>query len=221
MWMHDNPIVERLLNSFERVLNNVKQSEHSMRAGKALERQTQLIDAVIEVMLEVGLVAATTRAVAQRAAVGAGLINHYFRWPVLRAMAWKKLFEAVAHDQFSQDMPPEQALERYFASAFAASARPYWKLWIEATDLAATDAAMAVALREAQTLMQEGMAALLRAGCTTLMWRLPDPAASALRLGALYDGLAGMLISGAGLAGPMDAEQHLRHAFELECGAWK
>lgn len=192
-----------------------------MTTAKASERQAQLIDAVIEVMLEIGLAAATTRAVAHRAEVGAGLINHYFRWPELRAMGWRKLFEAVAHDQFGQDMPPEQALERYFANAFSATARPYWKLWIEATDIAATDAAMAVALREVQALMQAGLAALLRAGCTTRKWQLPDPAASALRIGALYDGLAGMLISGATPIAPADAEAHLRRAFELECGVRK
>lgn len=219
MGKHANLTVERLLNSFEQVLNNVKQPEFSMSTSKALERQAQLIDALIEVMLEVGLVAATTRAVARRADVGAGLINHYFRWPELRAVAWKTLFEAVARDQFPPDMLPEQALERYFAGAFAATARPYWKLWIEATELATADAAMAAALREAQAQMQAGMAALLRAGCTSQAWQLPDPAASALRLGALYDGLAGMLISGAGLAGPKEAERHLRRAFELECGA--
>ena len=48
-----------------------------------------------------------------------------------------------------------------------------------------------------------------------------NPAASALRIGALYDGLAGMLISGAAPIEPADAEAHLRRAFELECGVRK
>ena len=72
----------------------------------ATDRQSRLVEATIELLLEGGLRAVTTRAVTQRAGVGTGLLNHYFRWPELRALAWAQIFEAVARDQFAQADDP-------------------------------------------------------------------------------------------------------------------
>ncbi|MBA4723443.1 TetR family transcriptional regulator [Alloalcanivorax xenomutans] len=190
-----------------------------MSTRKSRERQATLIDATIEVLVESGLTAATTRAVTQRAGVGTGLLNHYFRWPELRAAAWQALFEEVAKDQFEQEQTPQIVMERYFREAFVEAARPYWRLWIEATELAASDKPMRNALKSIQARMQDGLARVLSDGCESGSWRLPDPEASALRLGALYDGLAGLLISGISPVSPDSAEKHLRKAFALECGA--
>ena len=52
--------------------------------------------AAVGVLLEVGLKAATTRAVTTRAGVGRGLLNHYYRWPELRAKAWAEIFAQVS-----------------------------------------------------------------------------------------------------------------------------
>ncbi|PWE30763.1 TetR/AcrR family transcriptional regulator [Pararhodobacter marinus] len=185
----------------------------------ATDRQSRLVEATIELLLEGGLRAVTTRAVTQRAGVGTGLLNHYFRWPELRALAWAQIFEAVARDQFAQADDPEAALERYFATAFTPDARRFWHLWLEATELAASDDFMQAAFRKASAQARTGLADLLAAGAAQGVWRLADPQATALRLGALYDGLAGLLLSPAQILDADQAEAHLRKAFALECEA--
>ncbi|WP_370206433.1 TetR/AcrR family transcriptional regulator [Pararhodobacter marinus] len=185
----------------------------------ATDRQSRLVEATIELVLEGGLRAVPTRAVTQRAGVGTGLLNHYFRWPELRALAWAQIFEAVARDQFAQADDPEAALERYFATAFTPDARRFWHLWLEATELAASDDFMQAAFRKASAQARTGLADLLAAGAAQGVWRLADPQATALRLGALYDGLAGLLLSPAQILDADQAEAHLRKAFALECEA--
>lgn len=187
------------------------------RANKEAGRDL-ILRAAVDVLLENGLRSATTRAVTERAGVGTGLLNHYFRWPELRAAAWKAIFDEVAAAQFASNIDPRVALDRYFATAFEPDARQYWQLWIEASDLSATDEPMAAALREVQARLHDGLAATLRAGSRRGLWELTDPGATALRLGALYDGLAALLISKARSLDACDAERHLRAAFDLECG---
>lgn len=181
-------------------------------------RRDLILAAAAEVLLTAGLKAATTRMVTDRAGVGTGLLNHYFRWPELRALAWSAIFDAVAGDINDGSRPPAVAMERYLATAFAPDAWIYWRLWIEATDLAGTDAALADALSTARQRMQDSLAAILRDGDAAGCWRADDPDATALRLGALYDGLAGLLLSGARGLDTAAAEAHLRTAFRLECG---
>lgn len=177
-----------------------------------------ILRAAVEVLLSVGLHAATTRAVTEQAGVGTGLLNHYFRWPELRAAAWTAIFSEVSEAQFPPGAEPQAAIEHYFATAFEPDARQYWQLWIEASDLAATDPAMAEALHAIQASLHDSLAAVLRAGNKTGRWQLRDADATALRLGALYDGLAALLISNTPRLDARKAEKHLRAAFALECG---
>lgn len=181
-------------------------------------RQERIVHTAIALLLEVGLRATTTRAVTERAGVGTGLLNHYFRWPDLRALAWGHIFEAVAQDQFPPDTHPQTALERYFATAFNPDAHRFWHLWSEGADLAATDAAMKGAVEVARSRLHGGLLNILVAGCGAEVWHLPDPQGTALRLGALYDGLAGLLLSSTGDMTAAQAETHLRKAFHLETG---
>jgi AcrR family transcriptional regulator len=181
------------------------QSDRQASDGATLIRQ-----AAAEVLREVGLHAATTRLVTDRAGVGRGLLNHYFRWPDLRAAAWEAIFAEVETPETS----PERALESWLAAAFAPGARAYWRLWLEATDLATSDPAMAAALKRVQGQMLAGLTANLAAGQGR--WRCADPAATALRLTALQDGLSGLLLAGTTDLTPEAAEAHLRRAFALE-----
>lgn len=163
--------------------------------------------------------ATQTRAVTERAGVGTGLLNHYFRWPDLRAAAWSAIFEDLARDVLRDGEAPDQALDRVFAETFGAASRPIWRLWIEAENLAADDPAMAVALANARTLLRARLTELLEAGCASGAWALRAPGDTALRLEALRDGLAGMILSGDSAVDPALAERHLRAAFEMECRA--
>lgn len=184
-------------------------AEPSITGGAAL-----ILQAAAEVLHEVGLQAATTRAVTDRAGVGRGLLNHYFRWPELRAMAWEAIFAEVegAHDA------PDAALEYWLATAFIAEARAYWRLWLEATELAATDPAMAAALGRVQNRLLAGLSDSLARGSLAGHWACLDPEATALRLTALQDGLAGLLLAGTTALTPTQAEAHLRRAAALELG---
>lgn len=181
-------------------------------------RRDRILAATIDLMLEQGL-ATTTRAVTERAGVGTGLLNHYYRWPDLRAAAWAAIYAAVTAEQFPAGAEADIALERYFAKAFAPEAAIYWKLWTEAVDLATSDPAMRAAVAQAQADLDAGLTALLRQGMASGYWRLPDAEATAQRLGALHDGLAGLLLAGIGHLSAGQAEQHLRQAFRLECGS--
>ena len=184
---------------------------------KPANRREQLIEATMALVLELGLRATKTRDVTERAGVGTGLLNHYFRWPELRALAWLRLFEAVTTDQFNRSGDPHSDLERYFATAFREEARRFWHLWVEAAELAASDTAMRAAFCQVSARSRQGLRDLLRAGNEQRLWQLPDPEGTAIRLSAVYDGLAGMLMSPSEGMDPAQAEAHLRKAFELEC----
>ncbi len=184
----------------------------------ATDRRTQILRATVDLLLENGLAATRTRAVTERSGVGTGLLNHYFRWSDLRAAAWKLIFDEVAKETFAPDLPPDQVMDQYFAEAFVPEAERYWRLWLEATDLAKQDAAIAQVLNDAQARMDNALCAVLTAGNAAGLWTLADPQATATRLGALYDGLAGLLHSRSKRLTRPRAEAHLRHLFALECG---
>lgn len=177
---------------------------------------TRIRQAAAEVLMEVGVRAATTRMVTDRAGVGRGLLNHYFRWSQLRAEAWAEIFEQLFETQFEPSRDPADLMQEYFSTAFDERYRIYWFLWIDATDLAKTDAPMAAITARVHGRMLEQMASHLAQGVELGLWSLPDPAGTALRLSALYDGLANLLLTDTTDLTPAQAEQHLRHLFFLE-----
>jgi len=181
------------------------------------DRRTQILHAAADVLLEAGIRLATTRSVTRRAGVGTGLLNHYFRWPDLRAAAWRWIFTQVLDAQFPGDLPPDAGLDRYLATGFTPDSRRYWVLWVEAGELAGTDPAMARALQDIQQQIWDRLTAVLMAGRVAGHWHLDDPRGTAIRLGALYDGLVGLLLADVPGLDPAGAERHLRTAFRLEC----
>jgi AcrR family transcriptional regulator len=170
----------------------------------------------VEILLEVGVRAATTRMVTERAGVGRGLLNHYFRWSELRAEAWGEIFDQLLDQEAQGSQEPQVLMESYLSTAFEQNNRIYWFLWIDATDLAKTDAALAVVITRVQSRMLEQLASYLRLGAEQGLWQAPDPEGIALRLSALYDGLANMLLTDSTDLSSEQAEQHLRHLFFLE-----
>lgn len=182
-----------------------------------IDRRMQILHATVELLLENGLAATRTRAVTERSGVGTGLLNHYFRWNDLRAAAWNQIFDEVAKDTFTTDLPPDQVMEKYFSQAFVPEAERYWRLWLEATELAKQDPAIARVLGVAQANMESALCGVLAAGNAAGHWTLADPEATAMRLSALYDGLAGLLHSRSKRLSRSAAEAHLRHLFEMEC----
>ncbi len=183
--------------------------------GSGRER---IFRAAVEVLMESGLEAAQTRSVTERAGVGTGLLNHYFRWPVLRAAAWESVFEDAPADIRRADEAPRAAIKRFMAEAFAPEARLYWRLWIDAERLAPHDPPIAEALDRIRTQLRSALTRLLADGAADGDWQLPDPAATALRLDALRDGLAGLILAGDPAMNADKARQHLEALFAMECG---
>lgn len=179
-------------------------------------KREQIFLATQALLLERGAAIVQTRDVTERAGVGTGLLNHYFRWPELRAAAWAAIFEMVAGHLWQKGEPPAQALERFFSSSFAAESRPYWRLWIEAEALAVQDAEIARALAKARSSLRNRMAELLEEGMVEGAWLLQAPRETALRLEALRDGLAGLLLAYDVELDPTIAETQLREAFSYE-----
>src|SRR5690606_7431551 len=177
---------------------------------------TRIRQAAVEVLMEVGVRAATTRMVTERAGVGRGLLNHYFRWSELRAEAWGEIFDQLKEWEAAQSADPRVMMEDYLKTAFEHRNRNYWFLWIDATDLARTDAALAVVTTRVHKRMLEQLASCLSRGTEQGFWQVPDALGTALRLSAMYDGLANMLLTDFTDLSPAQAEQHLRHLFFLE-----
>lgn len=184
--------------------------------GRDKGGRERIIQATVTLLLEMGLLEVQTRAVTERAGVGTGLLNHHFRWPDLRAMAWEAIFDEVVTDLWHPGEDPMMALDRFTAESFDSGARPYWILWIQAEALSAIDKAMEAALARIRTALRQRLTAMLEAGNVAGTWSLPRPDATAIRLEALRDGLVGMLLNGDPEIDAAQASDHLRQAFTLE-----
>jgi AcrR family transcriptional regulator len=195
------------------MVNEVCMNDTKTSRGGGRDR---IFQAAAEVIYEKGLAEAQTRMVTDRAKVGTGLLNHYFKWPELRAAAWELIFQAVVRDLWRSQETPRDALDRFLEEAFAAEARLFWKLWLEAERLAPGDKPIAEALGRIRAQMRDRLTALLQEGMTNEDWSLPDPAATAVRLEAMRDGLAGMILSDDPDLDASLAVQHLKRVFDME-----
>lgn len=176
----------------------------------------RIFEAAVAVLIEVGLQGAQTRAITERAGVGTGLLNHYFRWPELRAAAWAAIFADVAQTVRRPGETPRDAIERFLVESFALEARPLWRLWIEAEALAAQDPALAQAVLQARRTLRDALDQLLQEGVAAGSWSLTAPRQTAIRLEALRDGLIGLLLADDPDLTADAARAHLKVAFDQE-----
>ena len=182
-------------------------------------RKALLVAATAELLFERGFSGTKTRDVTERCGVGTGLLNHYFTWAELRAQAFAKIYAEVVAEQFHQDTPPQQLLDAYLRTTFSSRAVPYLRLWVEATELSADDRVLAAVLEQCQRAFLDGLTDLLRKLVQEQGWELPDPAATALRLSAMQDGLAGLLLWRFPGVDAKMAEAQLRFLIDMERGA--
>lgn len=184
------------------------------------DRHHQIVEAACAVIIEKGLAHAVTRDVTQRLNVGAGLLHHYFAsWQALRAEAVR----TFVHNEITQ----AQAL---VAETEAARVVPcfidwlaqdddlrHWNLWLNAINEARTDPVMAHVVAQAHGAWHRVIADLLvrvQAGVAGAI--CVDTAAAAIRLSALIDGLAGIVLIGAGPMTLAQAKAMLRAQFAYE-----
>lgn len=180
-----------------------------------------ILQAAVQLLRERGFVATRTRDVTALAGLSTGLLNHYFTWQALRASALQQVL-AEGLDELlpaaSATHPdPRLILDTLVEDAFAESADPVWRLWIEAIEAAPTDPAIVQAISDASSGFANRLAACLLRGVELGVWRCPDPAGSAFRLMALHDGLVGMLLTGMPGITRAVAVTHMRTSFSLEC----
>jgi AcrR family transcriptional regulator len=176
-------------------------------------KRDHIFQAAVQLFLEKGLLATQTRDVTDRAGVGTGLLNHYFRWPELRAAVWSSIFEIVAQDLRQLDETAEDALERFFSNSFAEEARPFWRLWIEGEGLSGKDPLLAQAVLIARTNMRDRLTAILVDGAAHKKWSLQSPRLKAIQLETLRDGLAGLLLAADTEVDARVAEALIRDSF--------
>jgi AcrR family transcriptional regulator len=182
-------------------------------------RKSLIITATAEVLLEKGLLAARTRDVTERSGVGTGLLNHYFRWSELRALAWSKVFDGLFGELHQGTGDPKVTMERFLSESFTPQVDQIWQLWLEAIDLARSDDPMAQALKIAHKSQTDALTRVLEAGRISKCWTLENPSGTAVRLIALHDGLAGMILTRLTDMDHTTAARHLRFAFARECAA--
>lgn len=181
-------------------------------------KRDRIIEATAALLVEQGLLTLQTRAVTERAGVGTGLLNHYFRWPELRVIAWEAVFSRLAQDMQRDGETPPEAMHRFFTDSFSENARPFWRLWIEAESLALQDPAMAEAVASIRNQLRDVLTGILVEGVARADWALEAPRATALRLEAMRDGLAGLLLGADAELDEDKAEAHLRELFRREAG---
>lgn len=177
------------------------------------DRRAQILAVTAEALLEQGLRATTTRNIAGRIGVGAGLINHYFAFADLRAEAFVVAFRAATAQPDRADA--KVALEEFFDFAFDPQADGLWRMWIEAVEMAATDPAMRRALAECSGVALTELTEVIAQGDGQGCWQVSDSGAVALRLMALHEGLIGLVLSGMLPLSRGDAAGHLRAVFAL------
>ncbi|MFI9630605.1 TetR/AcrR family transcriptional regulator [Streptomyces sp. NPDC052042] len=155
------------------------------------ERRREIIDAALTLADTLGLDRITSRDVANKLGVTSGLIHHYF--PTVDDLV-VAAFTQTASAQNDQDedacrnLPPTDALRALLQRSLSmgsANARVWMSAWVAAPrrpELA----------REVDRQMIAGLETLtdlLRRGHDADVFRVPDPAASALRILVLVDGV--------------------------------
>lgn len=184
------------------------------------ERREEILAAAASLMRERGLAGLTTRDVTGRLGVGAGLLNHYFTWSELRALAFERVLSTDLDALARPEATPPTAMAELLEGAFLPDADPAWRVWMEAIDAARTDAALDAALARCEAMLLGRIEAILRAGHACGAWRCADPLAAAWRILALHDGLVGFLLAVPPRMTRSEAARHLRHMVALECEGW-
>lgn len=181
-------------------------------------RRAAIFAAAKTLIRERGLSDVRTRDVTERAGVGIGLLNHYFRWQELRAEAAVAALEDEIERVFPSGVAPGAVLAAFVQQAFTDSSAPLWRLWIETTDAALSDEVMSKALAGCAVGLLDRVASTLDAGSRLALWNCPSPRASAMRILALQDGLAGFVLTGIPPLSRAEATAHLKAQVNHECG---
>jgi AcrR family transcriptional regulator len=159
-------------------------------------RRPQILATTVELIGERGLWDVRLADVAKRAGISATSVVYYFG-------SKDALFaEAIAEadDAFYEPLLAELAelatgAER-IACLFVRSSTSDWPLWMDLWVYSRHHPETALSQRHFHERWRRSIADVVRHGCTTGEWSVPDPDAVALRLSALTDGLAVHMVLG-------------------------
>lgn len=163
--------------------------------------------------------AASTRDVAAALDVGNGLINHYFKWCDLRALAFDHIVRAdLDRTLLSRASEPADIVAaELINTAFHPKWDFLWRVWIEGCEIAGTDATLSKMVTTATDLWRRSLSDLMVRGEREGRWACSDPEGAGWRLLALLDGLVGLLLLDNSPLSRSNATTHLRVAFRYEC----
>ncbi|MFI6514179.1 TetR/AcrR family transcriptional regulator [Spirillospora sp. NPDC050679] len=182
-------------------------------AGHA-EQRARIADAVLAIVADQGLHAVSQTAVARRAGVSAGRVQHYF--PAKRELV-EAAFDranALARARVSaltgRDAPPREVLTTVLTQLIPHDpvTRTHLRVRQAFTALALADEAIAARLREDYAAFHAELAALLPDA--------PDPRAAAVALAGLAEGLAYYVLIG--VSAPEDARARVLAAIAAAHG---
>ncbi len=185
----------------------------------AADRREEIIEATTRVLLRKGVSGATTRDVTAEIGVGVGLLSHYFSWAALRAAA----FERIVRSDLERSLigrahePATAVMTDLLTQAFETQFDPIWRIWIEASDLATTDAALAACVHDCSHLWQTGLRDLWARGASDKAWTCHDPDGASWRLMAMLYGLAGLALVPNAMLSRDAAAEHLGVMVRNEC----
>jgi AcrR family transcriptional regulator len=159
-------------------------------------RRPQILDTTVELIRERGLWEVRLSDVAERAGISATSVVYYFG-------SKDQLFAEAIHvadEAFYAPLVEElgrrpRAGER-LALLMLRSATSDWPLWIDLWVYSRHHPETAAAQRHFHERWRMTIEAVVRYGCQTGEWSVSDPAAVALRLSALTDGLAVHMVLG-------------------------
>ncbi|MFB4317199.1 TetR/AcrR family transcriptional regulator [Actinomadura sp. 21ATH] len=162
-------------------------------------RRREIADAVLEVVAEHGLPAVSLTAVAARAGVSPGRVQHYFpaKDRLIEAAFDRGNERSEARIAAKTGTGPDAARPRHVLTIVLTELIPYdgptrahmrVRQWF--TGLALADDAIAARMRADYARLHERLAGLLRGD------RVPEPGAEAVRLVALAEGLAYYVLIG-------------------------
>jgi AcrR family transcriptional regulator len=159
-------------------------------------RRPQILDTTVELIRERGLWEVRLTDVAERAGISATSVVYYFGTK-------DQLFAEAIHvaDELFY-APLGDAFDRHRAAAerlvllMRHSAASDWPLWIDLWVYSRHHPETAAAQRHFHERWRMTIEEVVRYGCQTGEWSVSDPAAVALRLSALTDGLAVHMVLG-------------------------
>jgi AcrR family transcriptional regulator len=183
------------------------------------DRREAILNATVEVVLGKGMMNATTRDVTARIGVGVGLLSHYFNWAELRALAFERIVRADLQQAIMarSGEPARRVLDDLVAGSFDEEMDPVWRVWIEACNLAASDATLAVHVSICTDLWRIAIKELLERGCLEGHWSCPDPEGASWRIVAMFDGLSGLVAAPNSRLSRMSATAYLAKSVADEC----